>query len=170
MFTVLAVCLSLPAAAGAAAELAQVRSVYLLPMGNAFDQYLANQLTIQNVLRVVTEPQKADAIITGQIGLEFERKLEELYPPPPPPKTAEEAHEEKADKESASEAAQQEEPVRTSSFGRGRGNVFLVDRHSRAVVWSTHFTAKNNSSRELFKAAEQVVNRLRDAVAGQGGK
>ena len=38
--------------------------VYILAMGSGMDQYLANQLTTIGVFEVVTDPQKADAIVT----------------------------------------------------------------------------------------------------------
>ena len=64
------------ALAATPAELGQIRSVYLLSMGSGFDQYLANQLTTQEVFQVVTDPQMADAVLTDQIGLRFEKQLE----------------------------------------------------------------------------------------------
>jgi TolB-like protein len=48
-----------------------------------------------------------------------------------------------------------------SSFGRGKGTFFLVDRKSRAVIWSTYDRAANNSADTLDKKAEQIVNRLK---------
>ncbi len=166
----LAVGLSLSAMAGAGSELAQVRTVYLLPMGNGFDQYLANQLTIQNVFEVATEPGKADAVFTGQIGPDFERNFEQLYPPAPSPDTPREEAGEETAEETGAGAVKREARVRAGTFGRGRGNVFLVDRHTRTIVWSTYYTPKNTSAQELFKAAERVVNRLKKALSANSGR
>ncbi len=69
-------------------QLQQVRSVYILPMSGGMDQYLANKISRQGLFLVVTDPLKADAILTEQIGEPFERKLDELYPPPKPVKPA----------------------------------------------------------------------------------
>ena len=66
-------------------ELKQINTVYILAMGNGVDQFLANQLTSAGVFQVVTDPKKADAILTDRVGEPFEKKLDELYPPPPPP-------------------------------------------------------------------------------------
>ena len=41
-----------------AAGLGDIKTVYLLPMSNGLDQYLAQQLTAGAVLQVVTDPQK----------------------------------------------------------------------------------------------------------------
>ena len=60
------------------------QSVYIMKMGNGFDQYLANNLTQEKLMRVVTDPQKADFILTDRLGESFEAKLGELYPPEKP--------------------------------------------------------------------------------------
>jgi hypothetical protein len=59
----------------AGAELSSVHTVYLLPMGSALDQYLANRLTSEHVFQVVTDPKLADAVFTDRIGSAFEEKL-----------------------------------------------------------------------------------------------
>ena len=65
------------------AGVADVQSVYLLPMPGGLDQYLANRLS--GVFRVVTDPKLADAVFTNQLGEPFEQQLAKLYPPPKPP-------------------------------------------------------------------------------------
>src|SRR5579884_3247407 len=71
-------------AAAAGPDLSKVQTIYLLPMSHGMDQYLANRLTSEGVLRVVTDPAQADAILTDRLGQVFEDKLAELYPPPKP--------------------------------------------------------------------------------------
>lgn len=61
-------------------ELKSVKSVYLLPMANGFDQYLANQILQSSLYVVVADPQGADAVLTDSLGPSFERKMAELYP------------------------------------------------------------------------------------------
>src|SRR5260370_33933976 len=100
------------------AGLSDVQSVYLLPMSGGLDQYLANRLS--GVFRVVTDPKLADAIFTDQLGEAFEQKLAALYPP------AASADDDKDDKDDNKRAPQ------TSSFGRGKGTIFLIDLKSRA--------------------------------------
>ncbi|HVX66528.1 MAG TPA: hypothetical protein VHA11_07995 [Bryobacteraceae bacterium] len=62
------------------AQVAQIHNIYLLPMNNGLDQFLANRLTNLGVFRVVTDPQKADAVLTDRLGESFESRFLELYP------------------------------------------------------------------------------------------
>src|SRR6185369_17773131 len=62
-----------------AAGLGEVKTVYVLPMSNGLDQYLAAQLTSRSVLQVVTDPQKADAVLTDHVGPSFEQSLADLF-------------------------------------------------------------------------------------------
>jgi hypothetical protein len=151
-------------------QLKQIQSVYILPMSSGMDQYLANKITGQALFHVVTDPQKADAIFTDRIGESFERKLEELYPPPKPlkpEKTKKEGEEKdaaaKAEQADAAKSPAATEPIShpASSFSRGKGTFFLVDRKSRAVIWSTYDRAPNSQADTLDKRAEQIVKRLR---------
>ena len=57
-----------------------VQSVYILRMGNGLDQYLANHLTREKLMRVVTDPKLADFILTDRLGDTFQAKYDELYP------------------------------------------------------------------------------------------
>ncbi len=165
-----------PAPAANQPELAGIQTVYLLPMASGLDQYLANQLTVNGVFQVVTDPGKADAIFTDQIGPAFEMQLEELYPPEPEPEPAkaDSADKESAERDAEAEAAAAEakqtreakRPI-VSSFRRGKGNVFLVDLRTRHVVWSTYLPPKNYSSKQLNKAAAKIVAALQQAVSGQ---
>lgn len=82
-FLALAIC------GGATSELSQVRSVYLFPMANGLDQYLANRLTNMGIFQVVADPKKADAVFTDRLGAAFESRLDELYREPAPPKPPE---------------------------------------------------------------------------------
>ena len=144
-----------------AQELSAVRSVYLLPMSSGLDQYLANHLTANGVFQVVTDPQRADAILTSEIGPVFEQRLDELYPPAPT---------EEAPAESQTEAAGSEvslldtgRPL-VSSFSRGKGNVFLVGRESRRVLWSFYHLPRDSSSKQLNNAADKIVSELRKSL------
>ena len=57
-----------------------------------------------------------------------------------------------------SQAAQ----FRSGSFGRGKGNIFVVDRNSRSVLWSVYERPKNSTPAELTKTAGKVVKHLKD--------
>ena len=79
LFSSLAVALAAPPKT----ELMQVHKVYLLPMTNGMEQYLANRLTGLGVFQVVTDPQKADAVFTDGIGAAFESRQAEMFPQRP---------------------------------------------------------------------------------------
>ncbi len=158
-------------------QLLEVKRVYILAMSASMDQYLANQLTKAGIFEVVTDPKKADAIITDRVGESFESKLDDLYPPPAPPKKAEET---KPAADSTSDEARPQPKslrdinsdrlagvdltgaTRPSSMGRGKGNIFIVSRGSRAVLWSIYEPTKNNTSGELTKTAQRVVKHLKE--------
>lgn len=137
-------------------ELMKVKSVYLLPMASGMDQYLANRLQGSDVYVVTTDPQAADAIFTDTLGPALERKLAELYPV-----KTEEKEEEEEDKDSFAKGS---EPQRISSFRRGRGMVFLVERRTKQVVWSTYELPKNATSSSLDRAAQRITERLLKSV------
>jgi hypothetical protein len=127
------------------------------------------------LLQVVTDPQRADAILTDHIGATFERKVDELYPPPKPLKPVKPVKADKVEKDDDEETADTADKAgsskgmieagaptdHTSSFGGGRGTIFLVDRKSRAVIWSTYDRAHDMSADSLDKKADQIVNRLK---------
>ena len=158
-------------------QLEAVKTVYLLPMSNGFDQYLANAISRLGVLEVVTDPQKADAVLTDHVGAAFEDTMKGLYPPPAPPqpRKAEEAtgpdtakkkkSEEESEKDAAAKAEaeqitkQNEAPV-YSTFSRGRGMIFLVDRHSRSVLWSTYDKPKDTQPKTLDHLAHRIASQL----------
>jgi hypothetical protein len=163
-------------------QLKQVSKVYILAMSGGMDQYLANRLTVMGVFQVVSDPQKADAIMTDRLGESFEAKLKELYPPPPPPKPQEAKKEEtkdekkdvKDDKAAKSDESKKDEkqsdsevkgPPRISSLSRGRGNFFIVDPKSSSVLWSVYDRPKDSSPAEMSKTAERVVKRLKSDLA-----
>ncbi len=165
---------ALPAAqAGPKPGLAHVQRVYLLPMASGFDQYLANRLTSAGVFQVVTDPATADAVFTDQLGEAFTTRLDELCPAPEP------AAEQPAKPQGEGQPAAKAEPAapqppetnstpapdserRKPAFAatRARGNVFLVDVRTRAVVWSTYDRPRSSRPDELNRAASGVVRRL----------
>jgi hypothetical protein len=165
----------LPAAQSA--SLGEVKSVYLLPMAFGLDQYLASRLTSIQVLPVVADPKAADAILTDRLGPGFEARLDELYPPPPPPAKPEE---EKAKENEPAEGGEDKEASSggaeitrgpgvggMSTFGRGRGNIFLVDVATRRVLWSTHEPPKDGTTAELDRTAERIARDIKKALVGK---
>lgn len=167
----LAVFLSAAALASDNPQLKRVQAVYILPMNSGMDQYLANKITRQALFQVVTDPQKADAIFTDRIGEPFERKLDELYPPPKPEKPKKDAKGAEEKDAAKNDDAAKDTPSENlapppSSFGRGKGTFFLVDRRSRAVIWSTYDRASNNRADTLDKKADQIIGRLKRDLTG----
>lgn len=153
----------------AGSELLQIRHVYLLPMANGFDQYLANHLTRQGLVQVVADPSKADAILTDRIGKAFEDKLEELYPHPKPVEEKPAKEEEEADKPASMLMDLKVTPMdRPSTFGRGKGTIFLVHRGSRAVVWSIYERPKRTMPDELDRTAKRVADEMGKAMREAG--
>ncbi len=136
-------------------ELKQVKKVYFLQMTGGIDQYLAQHLITGNTIEVVTDPALADAIFSDRIGETLEQKLTELYPHPPPP--AKEEDEDEPKKVSIASGATRGQ----STWGRGRGNIYLIDRKSRAVVWSAFNKPKNSTAKELDRVAAKFASRLR---------
>lgn len=59
-------------------------------------------------------------------------------------------------------------PALNSSFGRGKGTIFLVDKESHRVLWSIYQPAKNSSSRQLDRTASDIVSRLKHDLTKKG--
>ena len=155
--------------------LGQVQAVYLLPMSYGLDQYLANRLTAENVFQVVTDPRRADAVLTDQLGAGFERRLDDLFArpsqaapeemKPDKPKTADEA---KKDEEAQTlERLKRVTPPPVSSFSRGKGNVFLVHIKTRQVLWSLYERPKKILPDELDRTSGRIVTRLKKDLSGK---
>jgi hypothetical protein len=148
----------------------EVKAVYLLTMTNGLDQYLASELTKSGTVQVVTDPLKADAVFTDRVGEAFERKFADLYAPKPAPK-AEEPEEDDKDKKKKSKpksiADMKENEsvvaarVGTSSWGRGRGNIFLVQRSTGNVIWSTTGRPKDSTPQSIAKTAGKIAGELK---------
>lgn len=142
-------CLLLWTAAAFAAQLSDVHAVYLLPMHGGLDQYLAERLTGAHALSVVTDPKLADAVLTDHLGAGFEQQWAGMRGTD--------------DKDKAGAKEDAGKPLQ-STFGRGRGNVFLVDVKSRQVLWSAYQKSRNSSPEALQRTAKRVVVDLEKAL------
>ncbi len=122
------------------------RSVYVLPMANGLDQYLAQRLSTDHVLKVVADPKIADVVLTDRLGDAFEQKLAEIRA----------ADTKKDDKD--------KDDVRTHAAFRsskGKGTIFLVDTKSRVVLWSDYEKVPvSTSSDDLNRQAERITKKL----------
>jgi hypothetical protein len=175
------------AACLAAADLSGVRTVYVMPMARGFDQYLASRITREGVFQIVTDPKLADAVLSDRIGQHLQAQLENFFPTPEPEpepsaapaKSDKSEKSEKSDKPAkastdsdtsiaaglAETANKLESPAQNSSFGRSRGNIFLVEAKSRLVLWSIYDPPRSNAARDLNRTAEDVVSRLKKDLA-----
>ena len=141
-----------------AAGLGDIKTVYLLPMSSGMDQYLAQQLTAAAVLQVVTDPQKADAVLTDHVGETFEQSLADLYGTKPP--AGDKAAEPDEDKGAPF--------ARSGMQGkRGRGTIFLVNRRSHDVLWSVYELPKDSRPEVLRRSAGRIAAKLARAIQGK---
>jgi len=154
----------------------EVRTIYIMPMRHGLDQYIANQLTREHVIEVTADPARADAIFTDGLGEAFEQKLETLHPTPKPeePKAAEPAkgdadkdHADSKNKASSPKTFREPDPPHTSTFGRGKGTIFMVDSHSRIILWSVYEKPVPSNPHSLDGAAKRVVSQLKQDLAGK---
>jgi hypothetical protein len=159
-------------------ELTQVHNVYLMSMGNGLDQYLTNYITRNQVYQVVTDPAMADAIFTDQIDKDFDGRLAELLKKKEPPVVAKEEPKpkEKGEPKTLKQAAEdartsqvryEESFIRTSTFSRGKGNIFMVDPKTHRVIWSYHDRPTDSSPRRMDDVAEDIVKRLAKDIKGK---
>jgi len=137
---------------GSGVDTAEYKTVYILPMANGLDQFLAIKLTTGVVMQVVTDAHKADAIFTDRIGEGFERKLDDIYGLKP-----------KETNDSDDNAARRVIP----STARGKGAIFLVDPKTRNVIWSDYEHAKGSSPDEMNHLAERIAVHLEKARKGK---
>jgi hypothetical protein len=135
-------CAAVAAASGA--DLSTLKTVYVVPMPNGLDQYLAVHLTRESALQVVGNPNKANVILTDRIGVGLEQTLSEVSG-----NTAEN----RADK-----LGDDFRPLGTGS--RGKGAFFLVDHDGHTVLWSTYIESKDSQPASLNRLAAKIVERL----------
>ena len=147
-------------------------SVYLLRMSSSFDLYLANQLTQSGMLTVVTDPALAQYVLTESVGGNFELMMDSLFKKDEPKQKDEAAETDAKDADSETATgpksmidAYEGTPPRISTFSRGQGNIFLVNRDSSTIVWSTFLERREQRSEKLNRAAAEVVKRLKKHIA-----
>ncbi|MEO8100388.1 MAG: hypothetical protein ABI811_22005 [Acidobacteriota bacterium] len=136
----------------AQSPLTAAKNVYVLPMPGGLDQFVALRLTEQSVLQVVTDSAKADVFITDRIGEDFEQLLKELTTPP-------------VDTSQAQKAGTTDPFAHPNMrpLARTRGTVFLIERNTGNVLWSTLEIPKSATARDMSAAAQHIVDRLAKA-------
>jgi hypothetical protein len=158
--------------AAGAASLSQVKTVYLLPMSHGMDQYLANRLTHGGVVQVVTDPSKADALLTDSLGETFEAKMKELYPeakpvvvPAKPDDKKKEVKEPPADAKKDELELKSSGPEHAPVAARSRGTIFLVKRGTGEVLWSTYNDPAIRRPKDLNRTAGKIADGLKKAIS-----
>ena len=135
-----------------------VHSVYVMPMSQGMDQFLANRLAGEHAFQVVSDPKLADAVLTDRIGAALNSSLDEIAPIAQP--AAEVKKEDKDAKKEPVAMNKLDNPALSSTFGRGKGTFFLVNAKSREVLWSTFELPKNSTASQLDRTASDIVSRL----------
>jgi hypothetical protein len=138
---------------GSGVDTAEYKTVYILPMANSLDQFLALKLTTGVVMQVVTDVHKADAIFTDRIGAGFEQKLDEIYGVKPPKQSDDQ------------DDPASRRPVQANT--RGKGAIFLVDPKTRNVIWSDYEHPKNATPEEMNHLADRIASHLEKARKGK---
>jgi hypothetical protein len=128
----LLVVVTVAAASALGAGLADYKTVYVLPMSSGLDQFVAIKLT------------------TDAIGAAFEAKLDDLYGQKP----KSEEKDDKNGKDSMNGSS------RISPASRGRGAIFLVDRKTRDVVWSTYVKLGSTAADDMNRIAAEIADKL----------
>jgi hypothetical protein len=142
-------------------QLAEIKTVYLLPMTYALDQFLAIRLTRGGVLQVVTDPKLADAILADHIGASVEETLKTLYG-------------DKKDVEAGKDDKAKDDKDKAVGFGspmaggtRSKGAVFLLDRKTRSVLWSDYVRPKSGQAEDLNRVADKIAGQLEKDKKGK---
>lgn len=135
------------------ADMSGIKTVYLLPMFSGLDQYLAVRLTAGSVLQVVVDPRNADAVLTDHLGQSFEEQLDVMYGTKP--------------KSEDDKNGSTTEFARVTSGARSRGAIFLVNRKTRDVLWSTYERPKGTAPADLNRTADRIADKLAKAVKGK---
>jgi hypothetical protein len=112
------------------------------------------------VVQVVTDPSKAEAVLTERLGPAFEQRMQELLPKPKPAEPPKEKEAGKKDTAGQTpEIAAAARPA-VSSLARSRGTVFLVSTATGAVLWSAFEPPKSTTPEELNRTAARITTLL----------
>jgi len=125
----------------------KTRTVYIVPMANGLDRYLASRLTSTGTVWVLLEPANADAVITDRVDERFWAWSNAIFKPGhqgPVPKLTE------------------DHPDAGGPTGSSnRGTLFLVDPRTGIVLWSIYQPPANTSPNALDQAAARAAVTLK---------
>lgn len=142
------------------AQTPAAHQVYVMPMAGGLDQHLADWLTREHVMRVVTDAKAADVVLTDRLGEAFEQKLAQLKPEMEKP-----VEKTPADKKTEIAGAGVGGHVSFRSTA-ARGTLFLVDVKTRVVLWSDHQKPRGTSDKQINHQAERAVKNLQGLFSG----
>jgi len=133
----------------------------------------------------VTDPKLADAFFSDRVGEPLQAQIERVLAKPKEssqegkeakaadaPKGADGPKVSKADARNPANmfnpSNKLDNPALNSTFGHGKGNIFLVDAKSREVVWSTFDLPKDSTGEQLDHTASDIVARLKKQLYPKG--
>ena len=166
------VSLAAPPLAGADWErLGRVQKVYLWPMSDSLDQFLAEQVATEGVFDVVVDPKRAQAILTDRISSKFLEGMEELFPTPEEIAEADKGRGRRG-RSGRSRGRLSRGPIasnglRSNSASRAEGAVFLVDVRTREVLWSTFLERLRHDTEGHAPAGADGRDALEEAARGE---
>ena len=137
----------------------RAQAIFTDRLGEAFEEHMAELFSPKPAANAPAQPPPPPD------------KAQTTVAPPAPDKAKEAAKASPADKPAAKEKQDQPGinmavtgeagPPRISSFSRGRGNFFLVDVKTRAVLWSVYERPRDSTPDELSRTARRVVEHLK---------
>lgn len=145
-----------------AADLSAVGPVYFWPMNGALDQYIAQEVSSQNLIGVTVDPAQAKTVMTDHIDSKFFEGMNEVFTV-----KTEAVADDATEEVSSIESGQTSNRPANRPRGAPMGTVFLVDVQSRQVVWSTFLGEFTRQPKRLHKEARRVVSELRKGVTAE---
>lgn len=137
-------------AAAAATPYSGPKTVYIFPMAGGLDQYVAQWLTKDHVMQVVTDPKAAEVVMTDRLGQAFELQMKQIHPDPV-----------KTDKDDKGEVKSNDTAPHIFRSSRALGTIFLVDARSRQVLWSDYQKPpRSDSDSDLNRTAEEIAKKI----------
>ncbi len=137
-------------AAAAGTPYAGPKTVYIFPMAGGLDQYVAQWLTKDHVMQVVTDPKAAEVVMTDRLGQAFELQMKQIHPDPV-----------KTGKDDKTEIKSNDTAPHIFHSSRALGTIFLVDAKSRQVLWSDYQKPpRSDSDRDLNRTAEEIAKKI----------
>jgi hypothetical protein len=130
------------------------RTVYILPMANGLDRYIASRLTRSGVLRVVLDPERAYTVLTDRADEAFWAWSVACYGKAHGPYMS-----------CSNDFAYSK--LAHARWGDNRGTVFLVEPRGGLVLWSAYDPTQSTSPGALNDIAEGVAKRLAKSLDGK---